>query len=101
MLPESVFHPSRGSISMSRSLSIRLSGFTLVELIVVIAIIGVRVARLLRAVQWAGGAARRMQCSTPVRQLPRACHNYHDVYNRLPTGSQGRNPLDPVWAYPS
>src|SRR5262249_41110650 len=76
-------------------------GFTLVELLVVIAIIGVLVALLLPAVQSAREAARRTQCINQMRQMSIACHNYHDVHNRLPTGSQGRNPQDPVWAYPS
>ena len=85
---------------MRRPLSLR-QGFTLVELLVVIAIIGVLVALLLPAVQTAREAARRTQCINQMRQFSLASHNYHDVYLQLPPGSQGRNPLDPVWAYPS
>src|SRR5262245_26273718 len=85
---------------MRRPLSVR-SGFTLVELLVVIAIIGVLVALLLPAVQSAREAARRTQCTNQMRQFVIACHNFHDVNNKLPTGSQGRNPNDAVWAYPS
>src|SRR5438067_5518108 len=59
-------------------------GFTLVELLVVIAIIGVLVALLLPAVQAAREAARRMKCTSSMRQLAIGLHNFHDVNSSFP-----------------
>lgn len=62
-------------------------GFTLVELLVVITIIGILVLLLLPAIQAAREAGRQAQCMNHLKQLGLALHQYESMANALPPGA--------------
>ncbi|WP_010587604.1 DUF1559 family PulG-like putative transporter [Schlesneria paludicola] len=61
-------------------------GLTLVEFVVVMAIIAVLVALLLPSVSRSREAARRTQCKNNLKQMGLAIQNYHETHNSFPAG---------------
>lgn len=73
------------------------AGFTLVELLVVVAIIGVLIALLIPAIQAVREASNRMTCLNNMRQLGLATHQYHDIHGTFQPGSLVPNKINIIY----
>ena len=67
----------------------RGKAFTIVELLVVMAIIGMLIALLLPAVQAIRESARRLQCRNNLKQLGLGVLQHVDAHQQYPTGGWG------------
>ena len=74
----------------------RLRGFTLLELLIVIAIVAVLIALLLPAVQQAREKVRSVQCQNNLVQLGVALQHYNQTFSVLPPGCV--NDVGPILA---
>jgi prepilin-type N-terminal cleavage/methylation domain-containing protein len=87
---------------MKRSLErAATAGFTLVEMLTVMAIIGMLAALLLPAVQMARDSSRRASCLSNLRQIGTAVHLYHAAQNSFPPGGITIGPCCATESYTS
>lgn len=62
----------------------RRAGFSLIELVAILAVLGILVALLMPAIQAAREAARRGTCVQNLQRIGAAFHSYHDTYGVFP-----------------
>lgn len=74
---------------MPKPLVVRRLGFTLVEMLVVIAIIGILVGLTIPAIQYAREASRRSACGANLKQVAQATQQFLSVHGHYPSGGWG------------
>lgn len=77
----------------------RACGFTLVELLIVVAIIATLIGLLLPAVQTAREAGRRIQCGNHLKQVGLAVVEFHDQSRAYPSGRNATTEFGQSWSF--
>jgi prepilin-type N-terminal cleavage/methylation domain-containing protein len=77
-------------MSNQRNRPQRSTAFTLVEILVVVAIIGILIALMLPAIQAARESARKSQCANNLKQIGLGMHGYLDSHKAFPPGYTSR-----------
>ena len=75
-----------------------VNGFTLVELLVVISVIGLLVGLLLPAVQSARESARRMHCQNNLKNIGLSIHSFESAHRTIPIGSDSVAGTEHAWS---
>ena len=73
------------------------SGFTLAELVIVVAVIGAVLALVTPWIHWSRQASERTTCARNLRDLGLGVHNYHDAHNELPPLAAGDGHFSWSW----
>lgn len=90
--PTTAFASNRQTSAVSARLSRQAdskgrSGVTIVELLIVLAVISLLVSLAAPSVMQAREAARNAQCKARLKELALAAHGHHEQYGRFPRAS--------------
>ena len=78
--------------------ALRKRGVTIIELVVVFAIMSILMGLLFPAVQQARETARRAKCMNSIRQVTLATAVYESINGRYPNGAEGAGELSVIYA---